>query len=78
MTTHSSILAWETLCTEEPGSCRKAGHDYMAERSSSWIVKYYECFGVQNVRMQTHKACVLTVRRRALGALGKNEGPCRP
>ena len=69
MTTHSSILAWETLWTEEPGSCRKAGHDCMAERRSSYIVKCCECFGVQNVRMQTPQSvCPYSYKKGSWGS----------
>ena len=35
MTTHSSILAWKILGTEEtPGGCRRVGHDLMTEQQN--------------------------------------------
>ena len=41
MTTHSSILAWEILWTEEPGELQfmglqRVGHD-LAPNSSTWL-----------------------------------------
>ena len=44
MATHSSMLAWEILQTEEPGALQsmwsqRVGHDLATKKQQSWNIK---------------------------------------
>ena len=57
MATHSSILAWESPWTEEPGGLQsmvsqRVGHDSVTERASACLIKRDFADGVKALEME--------------------------
>ena len=46
MATHSSILAWKTTCTEQPGGLQSMGSQKSQTRLSSYHFHFHRCIGL--------------------------------